>query len=129
MGKNTQYNHWRTVKSRCDEINFRVIREKLTFEQYQELCKKLYDTNSFKRLTRENSANISGYMQGVFHVIQRILTEWRLFDKDGNLVLTGHSAEKLNYKFDYSVCKEREAKGLLFGHHTWIGTDGKKIWG
>jgi hypothetical protein len=129
MGKNTEFNHYTRVKDAATSFYFDVVRRQLTFQEYlDEKSKRIFDHPSYSKLTIRSKEFIHGYSEGMYRMIERLFIEWRLFDKEGNLVLTGHSAETLNYKFDYSACNERQAKGLPVGHHTWKGTDGKKIW-
>ena len=128
MGKNTQFNHFTETKREFECLWWKTIYNKESFQNYLDERSKIYETNSYKRLTRNNREYISGFDAGMFFLVGRFFVEWRLFDKEGNLVLTGHSAQGLNYKFDYSACREREKKGLPIGHHTWKDSDGKKIW-
>lgn len=128
MGKNTAYNHRQNVKRQYDEMWNRIIQGKLNFDQYLELRTNIFASNSYKRLRKGDQEYFSGYDQGIYVTVNRYMIEWRLYDAEGNLILTNAKGEGVNYKFDYSVCQKRESEGKSIGEHVWKDTDGKSIW-
>lgn len=121
MGKNTQFNHFMRVRNALTEEYNSVIRNKKDFKEYLKVRQRVWNHPSYDKLTKLNKEFISGMDSAYFNIIQVHFTEWRLYNAAGELVISHYSNDPKEC-FDYSVCRAREAKGLIIGEHTWKGT-------
>lgn len=78
MGTKTQFNHLQRCKSQVTSIFNQAIRNHQTHGQIlNRLHLRLYDTNSYKRLTQGRRAKIHGMMDGYYSAINTMI-DWRI---------------------------------------------------
>lgn len=80
MGKYTQLNHRDNAKNSAREVIWWVENLKCTHGKFLELRQeRLFDTNSWKRLTRYNQEYILGYMDRWLDEIRLKQHDWRVY--------------------------------------------------
>lgn len=117
----TQYNHFQTAKAvLLDSYRHAKIFHMTCNEFVTERSAKVYETNSYKRLSQYYKGKLSGISDTLFEQIQTELVEWKHYYKN--------RAGRIVYVSRWEKMPKYIREGNLFSsNHFWKGTT--KPWG
>jgi hypothetical protein len=114
----TQYNHWQRAKSALSDLYMSAKIYRLTHAQILERRSKLFESNSYRRLT----TYYVGYMRGLDDAymadIWRNHVVWMLGPKSG-------PTRQVHTEWTEEMSTLCRTPGALFGGHYWTDDSGK----
>ena len=120
----TQYNHKKTVIELVNSLKYWTFQSKYTFDNYLEFKQeRIYNHNSYKRLTRYNKSYIQALLDQLFNEMQKA-TELRykvngIYDTYKNHMKTVKPNSDDSYNLNMLIANKELSQPASF----WIGTD------